>query len=605
VTTALDLTGITVAYGAGPDESVAVRNVDLTLQRGSIVGLAGESGSGKSTLSLAAVGYVVAPMRLLGGSSVLAGQPLYELSFTARRQLWGAQIGYVAQSAIEALNPSIRIGRQLGQVLRIHQQLGGNLMAQEVELLERVGIPDAQGAIRRYPHEFSGGQLQRIAIAIAVACRPTVLIMDEPTTGLDVQTQRQISALLQTLVTEDDLAALYVSHNLALLGEVAHHLNIMYRGEIVESGLTVEVLKAPRHPYTRALLDAVPSVTKPRRLVGIPGRPPQGVAPEGCGFADRCGYVEGRCRTEPIALVAIEGSREVRCRRHAEISLAAANSQLTLVQADGTGEPPVLEVNHVVCRYRGAQLVAVNDVSLRLAAGEALGLVGESGSGKSTLLRAIAGSHPPVSGEVRLDGNVLPGPVHRRSRGAKRDIQLIFQNPDTSLNPSHTVGEILRRPLRVFRDDLMRSDEDREITALLESVHLRANFADRYPDELSGGEKQRVAIARAFAARPTVLLCDEITSALDVSVQATVVDLLAQLAASRGTALIFVSHDLAVVRTVAARIAVMKSGVICEEGRAGLIFEHPKTPYTQALLAAIPELPGEQAPARAPSPMAQ
>jgi peptide/nickel transport system ATP-binding protein len=244
----------------------------------------------------------------------------------------------------------------------------------------------------------------------------------------------------------------------------------MYRGEIVESGPTAEVLRTPRHPYTRALLDAVPSVTQPRRLVGIPGRPPHGVAPGGCGFADRCTFVESRCRTEPIALVAIEGVRQVRCRRHAEISLTAADSQLTLTQADGSGEPPVLEVNHVVCRYSGAHPVVVNDVSLRLAQGEALGLVGESGSGKSTLLRAIAGSHPPVSGEVRLNGDPLPGQARRRSRGAKRDIQLIFQNPDTSLNPSHTVGEILRRPLRVFRDDLERSGEDQEITALLESV---------------------------------------------------------------------------------------------------------------------------------------
>jgi peptide/nickel transport system ATP-binding protein len=437
-----------------------------------------------------------------------------------------------------------------------------------------------------------------------VACRPTVLILDEPTTGLDVQTQRQISSLLQTLVTEDDLAALYVSHNLALLGEVAQHLNIMYRGEIVESGPTSDVLRAPRHPYTRALLDAVPSVTKHRRLVGIPGRPPHGVAPEGCGFADRCGYAEDQCRTEPIALVTIEGGRQLRCRRHAEISLTAADSQLTLTAADQVSDSPVLEVDRVMCRYSGAHSVAVNDVSLQLAQGEALGLVGESGSGKSTLLRAIAGSHPPISGEVRLSGDPLPGPVHRRSRGAKRDIQLIFQNPDTSLNPSHTVGEILRRPLRVFRDDLGRSDEDREITALLESVHLRADYANRYPDELSGGQKQRVAIARAFAARPAVLLCDEITSALDVSVQATVLDLLAELATSRGTALIFVSHDLAVVRTVAARIAVMKDGVICEEGPAARIFDQPQTPYTQALLAAIPELPGERAPARAPSPMA-
>jgi peptide/nickel transport system ATP-binding protein len=482
---------------------------------------------------------------------------------------------------------------------------GADLLAAQIELLERVGIPDPRAAVRRYPHEFSGGQLQRIAIAMAIACRPEVLILDEPTTGLDVQTQRQISALLQALVQQDDLAALYVSHNLAVLGEISDRINIMYAGEIVESGLTAEVLGSPRHPYTRALLAAVPSVARPRQLVGIPGRPPRTVVVQACGFADRCGFAQPECRAQTIELTELADGRTVRCRRHNELALPSKVPSLSLSPASGAGADTVLEVRSIRCRYRSAASDAVREVSLHLARGETLGLVGESGSGKSTVLRAIAGSHSPTSGEVLLNGRRLEPAVQRRPAAAKRDIQLIFQNPDSSLNPTHTIGEIIRRPLRLFREDLGRADEQREIGRLLESVNLPDDFSDRYPDELSGGQKQRVAIARAFAARPAVLLCDEITSALDVSVQATVIEILAQLAASQATALVFVSHDLAVVRTVATRIAVMKDGVVCEEDDAERVFEHPQSPYTQALLAAIPVLPGERMPDEVAHPVTQ
>jgi peptide/nickel transport system ATP-binding protein len=604
VTAALELAGMTVAYVADGSENVVVRDVALSLNRGSIVGLAGESGSGKSTLSLAAIGYAVPPMRVLEGSALLGGESLFALPFAARRRLWGARIGYVAQSAIEALNPSIRIGRQLGQVMRIHQQLSGTaLLTAQVELLERVGIPEPRAALRRYPHEFSGGQLQRIAIAAAVACRPEILILDEPTTGLDVQTQRQISSLLQGLVEHDELATLYVSHNLALLGEVSDQLNIMYAGEIVESGPTADVLESPRHPYTRALLDAVPSVLSARRLVGIPGRPPRTAATQACGFVDRCAFAQPACAAQTIALTDLGGGRTIRCRRHGEIALPPRAALLSLPQASAPDPVPALEVRQVFCRYRSSGSDAVGGVSLSVARGETLGLVGESGSGKSTLLRAIAGSHPPRAGEVLLNGQGLAGPIHQRPRAAKREIQLIFQNPDSSLNPAHTIGEIIRRPLRLFGENMARADEQRAIASLLESVSLPADFTDRYPDELSGGQKQRVAIARAFAARPAVLLCDEITSALDVSVQATVIEILSQLAQAQGTALVFVSHDLAVVRTVATRIAVMKDGAICEEGAPKQIFERPQSPYTQALLAAIPVIPGDRTPNESARPM--
>lgn len=589
---ALRVEGLTVAYGTGVDENVVVRDVELTVEPGRITALAGESGSGKSTLAVAAIGYRAPAARVLSGAAMLDGRDLTTLPPRERRQIWGAEISFVAQSASDAMNPAIKVGRQLAEVIRVHDRLDSSaLRARQLELLERVAIPDPRGALGRFPHEFSGGQLQRIAIAVAIACRPRFLILDEPTTGLDVRTQRQISQLISSLVAERGIGALYVSHDLGLLGEVSTYLYVMYAGQIVESGDTHSVLRSPRHPYTRALLDAAPSATAPRMLVGIPGRPPASAQMTGCAFAPRCRFAQDACRAGPVALEALGAARATRCLRHAELALEPTVVPLPPLRPGRDEAQPVLAVRAVTCRYRRQQRDAVSDVTISVDRGEAVGLVGESGSGKSTLLRAVAGLMTPASGEVRLHGRALPGRVEARDRAAKRALQLVFQNPDSSLNPAQCAEEILSRPLRLFGEHRSRAQERARIAELLDNVRLGAELAHRYPDELSGGQKQRLAIARAFAAEPEVLLCDEITSALDVSVQATIVTLLTELAEAEGVATIFVTHDLAVVRAVAARLVVMKDGRIVEEGDASAIFQQPQTEYTRQLLAAIPSMP--------------
>lgn len=597
----LDVQGLTVAYQTAGEPIVAVRDVDLGIDVGRVTGLAGESGSGKSTLALAAIGYAAPGVVIIDGSVTLDEQDLYLLTDTERRRIWGAKIGFVAQNALDGLNPAMRIGAQLGEVIRIHEGVRDEqLRARIIGLLERVGIPDPVEALRRYPHQFSGGQQQRIAIAAAIACSPQILILDEPTTGLDVQTQRQISELLLSLVSEQGLGALYVSHDLGLLGEVCDDMYVMYAGQIVEHGAAPGVLRRPRHPYTRAMLDAAPSVDEPRMLIGIPGRPPANATTPGCPFAPRCQYAEQECSSQTIELVGIERDRASRCRRQAELALSPAVTPLRRVSAAAELQRPVLEVRDMSVRYGRATADAVHAVSLRVRPGESLGLVGESGSGKSTLLRTVAGLIGPTQGQVLLRGTPLHPRVERRNQHERRAVQLIFQNPDSSLNPTHTVGDIVTRPLRVFGRVSSRREESHTVGRLLERVGLGEEIAYRYPDELSGGQKQRVAIARAFAAGPDLLLCDEITSALDVSVQATIVTLLDELVAAEHVAVVFVTHDMALVRTVAPRIAVMKDGAIIEEGDAAVVFNEPQADYTRRLLAAIPSI-GQHDPSTRPA----
>lgn len=579
---------LTVAYRRrGGTDNVVVSSVDLSLRKGEIVGLAGESGCGKSTTALAAIGYRAPGVHILSGKSVLDGTDLLSLSQRQLRRFWGNRLSYVAQNATTALNPAIRIGEQIAQPLRLHLKLRGDaLKARQLELLNQVHIPSPEAALRRYPHQFSGGQQQRIAIAIAIACNPEVLILDEPTTGLDVTTQSRISALLKELVAQTGVATLYVSHDLALLSTVADRLAVMYAGEVVEQGPVEHFLAGPSHPYTRALLDSVPSARERRAVSGIPGRPPLHVVVDACSFAPRCDLVISSCTQSHIDLVEQPDGYSVRCLRANEQSRRAIR---TLEQVSSAGAGALLEVRDVSARYAGAAVQVLSDVSLSVAAGETLGVVGESGSGKSTLLRCIAGLHPPAAGEVVFDGQALAAKAVRRPRDIRGRMQIVFQNPDTSLNPRQSVAQLVGRPLRLFRDDVARSDEQRVVLELLDQVQLPADILHRYPSELSGGQKQRVNLARAFAAKPRVLLCDEVTSALDVSVQATVIELIAAIAADTGTSVVFVSHDLAVVRTIAHRAVVMKDGRIVEQGSTDELFRAPQQAYTQELLAAIPD----------------
>jgi peptide/nickel transport system ATP-binding protein len=577
-------------------ENVVVWKVGFSLAPGSILGLAGESGCGKSTTALAAIGYRAPGSQILSGSARLGEVDLLALPSAKLRSIWGCRVAYVAQNATTALNPAIPIGRQLAQPLARHLHLGGSeLRGRELELLESVGIPNPVGALDRYPHQFSGGQQQRIAIAIALSCRPEVLILDEPTTGLDVTTQARISALLRGLVAETGAATLYVSHDLSLLSTVADRLAVMYAGEIVEEADASAVARHPRHPYTQALLASVPTAHTRSSVAGIPGRPPARVVLDACSFAPRCPHVRPACRSGYIDLLEVGTGHVARCIRADEI--AARPVEASPLAVPEVAPEPLLEVDAVWSQYAKAPTPAVRDVSFHVASGETLGIVGESGSGKSTLLRAIAGLHPPTSGVIRFRGTPLGSSAVKRPRAVRRELQIVFQNPDSSLNPRHTVFEIVRRPIRLFRDDVPRSGERAAVTELLESVKLPTGLLHRYATELSGGQKQRIALARAFAPRPSVLLCDEVTSALDVSVQATIIELIAELAARFGTAVVFVSHDLAVVRTIAGRALVMRNGEVCEEGETERLFVAPAHPYTRELLAAIPELDRAAVPA--------
>jgi peptide/nickel transport system ATP-binding protein len=588
----LQVTDLTVAYARRQQApNVVVSNVDLQLNPGQILGLAGESGCGKSTTALAAIGFPIPGSVRLAGRSDFQGSDLLSLPYRELRSLWGRKISYVAQDAALALSPLLRVERLLAEPLSLHLGLqGAELHVRALQLLDSVGLPDPERAATRYPHQFSGGQQQRIALAIAMACQPEVLILDEPTTGLDVTTQAQISRLIVQLVRDTQAAALYVSHDLALLGTICDHVAIMYAGEIVERSPADEIYFAPRHPYAVALLDAAPRVDETTVVVGIEGRPPPHVVTDACAFSDRCAFVDDRCRREHPQLVSVGPHHEARCVRLHEIGIVPSRRHaVAAAESNGQDDLAQLVVEDLRCVYGGRlQTVAVDGVSLVVAKGEVLGLVGESGSGKSTLLRAIAGLHAPDRGTIAFEGQELPPRAAKRSRELRRAIQLVFQNPDSSLNPRHTVATTLERPVSMFRPELRRQERRERVLELLDDVRLDSLVLNRYPHELSGGQKQRIALARAFAADPRMILCDEVVSALDVSVQASVLELLRTLVAERDVTLLFVTHDLAVVRSIADRVCVMRSGQVYETAATDRIFETPEHPYTRELLDAVP-----------------
>jgi peptide/nickel transport system ATP-binding protein len=577
-----------------------VGGVSLEAVPGRIIGVAGESGSGKTTAVLAAIGYQSAAAVRLGGEAHLGNAALFAVSAEERRRLWASRISYVAQDAASALNPTFRIGTQLREVLEINLGLDRDQsLARARDLLAAVHLPDSDAMLRRYPHQCSGGQLQRIAIAMAIACEPDVIVCDEPTTGLDVTTQAEVVRMLAELIRTRRMAAVYISHDLALLGAVADDLAIFYAGEVVELGPTAEVLRAPRHPYTRALLDALPSARQATTPAGLPGLPPGRVVAGSCAFAPRCAWAIDICRDLHPELLSVPGTdRFVRCHRAAELqdilrTNNARNADARPVQTQIS--TPVLSVSGLSCSYgRGETRVeAVRDATLEIGAGEVVALVGESGSGKSTIGRAIVGLVPIGRGEIQLD-NVPLDPGGRRSRGQHRAIQIIFQNPDSSLNPRHTVGALVRRSLELFRPEVARRDRAARVAEALAEVRLDPSLMDRYPHQLSGGQKQRVAIARAFAARPRVVICDEIVSGQDVSVQAAILELVRSMQERYQTALLFISHDLAVVRSIAQRVYVIQRGEIVESGATEEVFARPGAAYSRALLASVlePEMGG-------------
>lgn len=567
-----------------------IRNVSLTLARGEILGLVGESGSGKSTLGLAFLWHTQKGLMRRGGTVSLAGSALATLDAKALSRLRGRVMTYVPQDPARALNPALRIGAQIRDVIALDRNNTATGDQRLSELLGEVDLPHDSAFLRRYPHELSGGQQQRVVIAMAFACRPAFVVLDEPTTGLDVTVQKRILATVKDLCRTSGSAALYVTHDIAVVAAIADRVGVLYSGSIVEIGPTAGVLRAPVHPYTRSLLAAVPTATPGESLAGIPGRAPlPDQRPSGCAFHTRCAVSEARCAGELPQRSTPTHERSVWCWRAedgvaANVPRASASVHERRAPAHRAG---VLSVNALTAYY-GA-VAAVRDVSFSIARGEIMALVGESGSGKTTVSRCVVGAHSAYVGSIAIDAEELPHSAGKRSTLQRRSLQYVFQNPYAALNPRRTIGQTLLQWARVLCDDTAAEYKQRIATAL-ERVGLETRYLGRYPDELSGGQQQRVAIARALVSDPAFLICDEITSALDVSVQATVINLLSTLCRDTGLGVLFITHNLPLVGSVAQRVAVMRAGRVVECASTVDLFRHPREAYTMQLLQDSPSL---------------
>ena len=604
--TFINIQNLSVGYTSQSGEIIRVlRDVSLSIKRGESIGLVGESGSGKSTLALAALGFFKRGLRALEGDVEFDGIDMLALERDALQAIRGGRLALIPQNSGQSLTPTLRIGLQVAEALRLHSQLDeSDFEARVVELFTQVRLPEPATLLSRFPHELSGGQQQRVAVAMALAGEPDALLLDEPTTGLDVTTQAHILELLRDLASERNMAMLYVSHDLGAISRVCDRVAVMYAGEIALKGSTKQVLLSPRHPYAHGLLASIPRLTQTGLPLALDGRPPMpGETITGCAFADRCALADERCRSTPPTLKRLESGEKVRCFHSDRINqLPLVNKTVKQkgdVSADHGGD--ALGLNQLAISYAKPSLwnqlfsnanmppATVDNINILIRTGETLGLVGESGSGKSTILKAIAGLISPKTGHLVLNGEGRLTPkVEDRPALHLRQIQMIFQNPDDSLNPRHTIAQILAQPLRLYFSLTGEELRQRSIE-LLDRVRLGSHYLDRLPSQLSGGEKQRVAVARAFAAEPAIVLCDEVTSALDVSVQAAVLDLLNELKAQRGTTYIFVSHDLAVVRAISDRVAVLYQGRMCEIGSVEAVYSRPFHPYTDVLLGAVLE----------------
>jgi peptide/nickel transport system ATP-binding protein len=580
--------GLSLALRSGEP---VVEDVSFSLAAGEILGLVGESGSGKTTTALALLGYTRPGVVWRSGTVEVGGEQVRGRDERSLRSLRGRVVSYVPQDPGGALNPSLRVGDAILDVLRAHRAGEGSVEAVH-SALDRVELGGDASFTRRYPHQLSGGQQQRVTIAMACVCEPPVAVLDEPTTGLDVLTQDRILFELDRLRQEQGMAMVYVSHDLAVVARMADRIVVMYAGRVVEDAPAAEVIERPRHPYTRALVEAIPDFRHPRSLRGIPGvSVGVGEWPAGCAFAPRCAHAGERCvEAVPILADAVPG-HAVRCCRSQEIPPLARPTSVVRASSVVMATAPLLEVSSLEARYRSGRTArpAVVDVSFAIEPGRCVALVGESGSGKTTVGRCVAGLHRPSRGSIVFAGQPLAPAAGSRPLEVRRRIQIVFQNPFESLNPRHLVRRSIARPLRVLQG-MSRRQADERVGALLERVRLPRRLGDRFPVELSGGERQRVAIARALAAEPDLLICDEVTSALDVSVQAAVLELLQELQRELGLSMLFITHNLGVVACVADSVLVMDQGEICESGPVAQVLEMPSHSYTRRLLAAAPTL---------------
>ena len=597
---------LSIGFNSQKGKQISIlRNVSTNIKKGETVGIVGESGSGKSTLALAMMGYIKQGLFPLKGECLFKSEDLLKMSSRQLEKIRGRKIAMIPQNAGQALTPNLKIGYQIDEALRLHTDLNKTERDKKIsELLNKVRLPSPETMAFRYPHELSGGQQQRVAVAMALAGKPDLLLLDEPTTGLDVTTQAHVLELLRFIAKDTGTSMIYVSHDLGAIAQVSDRIVVMYAGEIVLEGPARKILKEPIHPYTYGLLKSIPKLSLAGLPASMPGSQPQpGSINEGFSFYDRCNLANDNCKKNSPDLEHIkELDTNVRCFNYKELINQNNNLQTSITKKSNNSEAnEVLKLKDVSISYAkqkffdqllnkiSDQNPTVKDINIDIKKGETIALVGESGSGKSTILKSIAGLLKTKDGQIKFENDrILSSDLKMRNPNDLRAIQLIFQNPDESLNPNHTVEQILSQPLKLYFN-LSGEELKKNIIDLLKKVRLGEFYMSRYPRQLSGGEKQRVAVARAFAAKPDIILCDEVTSALDVSVQAAVLNLLQQLKEDLGTTYVFVSHDLAVVRAISDRVAVLYQGRLCEIGPSQNVYKFPSHPYTEVLLGAVLE----------------
>ena len=595
----LELRDLEVIYRVRGIDRQVLRGVSLTIGRGETYGLVGESGSGKSTAALAVVGYLPSNGRVRSGSIRVNGREVVGLKGSALRRLRANDLSMVYQNPGQALNPSIRVGEQVAEVFRTSGARPAEARERAQGALAKVQIADPGSVMGRYPHQLSGGMQQRVVIAMALANDPALLILDEPTTSLDATIEAEVLDLIQLLRSEFHSSVLFISHNLGVISKMCERVGVLYAGRLVEEGPVVTVLNEPRHPYTVGLLRCVPrgGARKDRgRLDTIPGFMPSiDEQLPACVFADRCAIAQEICRIEEPPMHQISPRHASRCHFHEKArDLPRATprdlGQPLVVDRSTT---PMLKVDALAKLFNqhGHTITALAGVSVAIWPGETLGLVGESGSGKTTFAQTLLGLVAPSRGSVELDGRALAPRLFQRTQDDIRVLQIVFQNPDSALNRRHSVRRILRRSLKKLAG-ITGKAADARLLNLTEAVRLAQRYLNVRPNQLSGGLKQRVAIARAFAGEPRLVICDEPTSSLDVSVQAAILNLLVELQAERKVAYLFISHDLGVVRYISDRIAVLYLGRLMELGPAAVVFGAPHHPYTEALLSAVPTIDG-------------
>jgi len=613
--TVLTVQNLTTVFDTANGPIRAVDNVSFSLQKGRTLGIVGESGCGKSVTALSVMRLLPQPMAHIENGQILLGDTdIAALPADEMQSMRGARISMIFQEPMTALNPVHKIGRQIGEVFRIHYPAMARtaIAAASEELLQKVGIPDPHKRLQEYPHQISGGMRQRVMIAMALACRPDILIADEPTTAIDVTIQAQILALMKKLQHETGMAIIFITHDLGVIAEMCDDVLVMYAGQCAEMAPAAALFQHPQHPYTRGLLASMPRLETPgkTRLHVIRGMVPAlDNLPPGCRFQNRCDDARAICETAPPPLEEIRAGHQVSCYCHSKTDAIQeiirpysdpAPSATGACHSAGKLNPAktdvCLEVRHLKKHFpvRGGILwrtvgcvLAVDGVSFQIKNSETVGLVGESGCGKTTVGRTLLRLYKPTSGEVIFGGRNLAQVPSRAMRDLRKEMQIIFQDPFESLNARQTIAEILEEPFVIHRIGTA-SERRQEVLRLLDRVGMPANSLNRFPHEFSGGQRQRIGIARAIALKPRLIVCDEPVSALDVSIQSQILNLLGELQQEMGLSFLFIAHDLAVVKNISDRIAVMYLGKIVEFADAQTLYQHPRHPYTRALISAIP-----------------